>query len=88
MVREAFRWYNSPDSGVAGGGTDCKCIHESKVRSLEEAFDQYGVQAEVRVCPEADHAFSNDTRPDVYNALAAQDAWTRALGLLSRTLQS
>ena len=88
LVRKAFRWYNSPDSGVAGGGTDRKCIHESKVRTLEEAFEQYGVQAEVRVYPEADHAFFNDTRPDVYNAPAAQDAWTRALGLLSRTLKS
>lgn len=69
------------------GGKD-KWINESKVRPLEEAFDQYGVQGEVRVYPEADHAFFNDTRPDVYNAPAAQDAWTRALGLLSRTLKS
>lgn len=69
------------------GGKD-RWINESKVRTLEEAFERYGVQGEVRVYPEADHAFFNDTRPEVYNAPAAQDAWTRALGLLSRTLKS
>jgi carboxymethylenebutenolidase len=65
-----------------------KWINEAKVRTLEEAFERYGVQGEVRVYPEADHAFFNDTRPEVYNAPAAQDAWIRSLGLLSRTLKS
>ena len=69
------------------GGKD-RWINESKVRALEEAFERYGVQGEVRVYPDADHAFFNDTRPDVYHAAAAQDAWTRTLGLLSRTLKS
>ncbi len=56
--------------------------------ALKEAFQQYGVNGEVRIYPDAGHAFFNDTRPDVYNAAAAQDAWTRALGLFSRTLKS
>jgi len=28
---------------------------------------------------DADHAFFNDTRPEVYNAEAAADAWRRVL---------
>lgn len=31
---------------------------------------------------EADHAFANDRRPDVYNAEAAKQAWDRGLALL------
>ena len=69
------------------GGKD-RWINAPKVQKLKEAFQQYGVHGEVRIYPDADHAFFNDTRPDVYNPAAAQDAWTRALGLLSRTLKS
>lgn len=69
------------------GGKD-RWINSAKVEKLKKAFKQFGVHGEVRIYPEADHAFFNDTRPDVYNPAAAQDAWTRALGLLSRTLKS
>ncbi len=69
------------------GGKD-RWINAAKVDKLRKAFQQYGTQAEIRVYPDADHAFFNDTRPEVYHASAAQDAWTRALGLLSRTLKS
>ena len=63
-------------------------INEEKVRTLKDAFERFGVHGEVRVYPDADHAFFNDTRAEVYNAPAAHDAWTRTLGLLSRTLKS
>lgn len=68
------------------GGKD-PWINTAKVEKLKKAFEQYGVNGEVRVYPDASHAFFNDTRPDVYHAAAAQDAWTRALGLLSRALK-
>ncbi|MBI4458735.1 MAG: dienelactone hydrolase family protein, partial [Acidobacteria bacterium] len=69
------------------GGKD-QWINAAKIQKLREAFQKYGVQGEIRVYPDADHAFFNDTRPEVYHAAAAQDAWTRALGLFSRTLKS
>ncbi|HWP84551.1 MAG TPA: dienelactone hydrolase family protein [Terriglobia bacterium] len=69
------------------GGKD-RWINAAKVEKLKQAFQKYGVQGEVRVYPDADHAFFNDTRRDVYHPAAAQDAWTRAIGLLSRTLKS
>ena len=70
-----------------GGGKD-SWINAAKTEKLKDAFQQYGVNGEVRIYPDADHAFFNDTRPEVYNAPAAQEAWTRALGLFSRTLKS
>ncbi len=41
-----------------------------------------GKQIEVVIYPGADHAFFNDTRPEVYNAEAAADAWQRTIDFL------
>ena len=69
------------------GGKD-RWINSEKVERLKKAFQLYNAHGEVRVYPDADHAFFNDTRREVYNPAAAQDAWMRAIGLLSRTLKS
>ena len=69
------------------GGKD-RWINAEKVSRLKQAFEQFGVHGETRIYPDADHAFFNDTRPEVYNPAAAQDAWMRAVGLLSRTLKT
>ena len=69
------------------GGKD-QWINAAKVEKLKKAFERHSIHAEVRVYPDAQHAFFNDTRPDVYDPAAAQDAWTRALGLFSRVLKS
>jgi carboxymethylenebutenolidase len=42
---------------------------------------------EIVTYPGAGHAFFNDTRPDMYRAVAAADAWPRALGFLHRHLR-
>ena len=68
------------------GGKD-RWINSAKVEKLKKAFQQFGIHGEVRIYPEADHAFFNDTRPDVYNPAAAQDAWMRTIALLNRTLK-
>ncbi len=70
------------------GGAKDQWINAAKIERLKKAFHEYSVNGEVRVYADADHAFFNDTRPEVYNAAAAHDAWTRALGLFSRTLKS
>jgi carboxymethylenebutenolidase len=36
---------------------------------------------------DADHAFFNNTRPEVYNAEATADAWRRVLGLFGKHLR-
>jgi carboxymethylenebutenolidase len=53
-------------------------INQEKVSGLEAAAGKFSLPVEV-VSYDADHAFFNDTRPEVYNAAAAQDAWRRVL---------
>ncbi len=53
-------------------------ITPEKVKGLEDAARHHGLPVEV-VSYDADHAFFNDTRPEVYNKGAAEDAWRRVL---------
>lgn len=53
-----------------------------KVKALEEKLRDLGKDVELFIYPGVDHAFFNDTRPEVYDAEAAQQAWTRALSFL------
>jgi carboxymethylenebutenolidase len=60
-------------------------INTEKVNGLIEAARKYDLPIEV-VTYDADHAFFNDTRPEVYNAEAAADAWRRVLDLFRKHL--
>ncbi|HJU53181.1 MAG TPA: dienelactone hydrolase family protein [Pyrinomonadaceae bacterium] len=51
-------------------------ITPEKVNELKEAAHRHKLPVEV-VSYDADHAFFNDTRPEVYNPEAAADAWRR-----------
>ena len=53
-------------------------INEAKVGGLKEVGTKHNLPVEV-VSYDADHAFFNDTRPEVYDAEAAKDAWQRVL---------
>jgi len=57
-----------------------------KMERLREALRRYGKEGEVVIYPGADHAFFNDTRPEVYNREAAEDAWRRVVDFLSEKL--
>jgi carboxymethylenebutenolidase len=48
-------------------------------RKLANDVRAAGGEIELQIYPGVDHAFFNDTRPDVYNASAASDAWRRTL---------
>ena len=60
-------------------------INPEKVRTLEEIAAKHNLPVET-VSYDADHAFFNDTRPQVYDAQAAADAWRRVLELFKREL--
>lgn len=60
-------------------------INTEKVNQLIEATRKYNLPVEV-VTYDADHAFFNDTRPEVYDAVAAADAWRRVLDLFRTNL--
>jgi len=56
------------------------------VRALEEKMKEHGKSVETHIYPGTDHAFFNDTRPEVYDADAAADAWRRTIEFLSTHL--
>jgi carboxymethylenebutenolidase len=68
-------------------GTRDGWINPAKVQSLKNAATKYNLPVET-VSYDADHAFFNDTRPEVYDATAAADAWRRVLELFRVRLQS
>ena len=51
-------------------------INQEKVDGLEEIAAQYHLPVEA-ISYDADHAFCNDTRPEVYDPEAAKDAWQK-----------
>jgi carboxymethylenebutenolidase len=56
------------------------------VRALETQLRDLGKDATLHVHAGADHAFFNDTRPDVYDAAASSLAFGRTLELFRSTL--
>ncbi|HEX8891292.1 MAG TPA: dienelactone hydrolase family protein [Pyrinomonadaceae bacterium] len=62
-------------------------INPEKVNELKEAARKYNLPVEV-ISYDADHAFFNDTRPEVYNPEAAADAWQRVLNFFGERLGS
>lgn len=67
-------------------GENDKGVPPEHGRELAEKLQGMGKEVELVIEPNADHAFFNDTRPEVYNADAAADAWRRTLELFRRTL--
>lgn len=67
-------------------GENDKGVPAEQGRELEQKLRAMGKDVELVVYPAADHAFFNDTRPQVYNADAAADAWRRTLDLFRRSL--
>ena len=60
-------------------------ITPEKVDLLKQVARKHNLPVEA-VSYDADHAFFNDTRPEVYNPQAAADAWQRVLKLFHKHL--
>ena len=56
------------------------------VGALTQEITAAGGTVEMFVYPAAQHAFFNDTRPEVYDAAAAATAWERTIGALRTAL--
>ncbi|MCU1244453.1 MAG: clcD 4 [Acidobacteria bacterium] len=65
------------------GGKD-QGVPAEQGRALAEQIRKLGKSVELHVYPNADHAFFNDDRPEVYNPEAADDAWRRTLDFLRK----
>ena len=66
-------------------GTKDKWINPEKVAELEDIVERHELPLQ-SVKYEADHAFFNDTRPEVYDETAARDAWALVVGHFSSKL--
>jgi carboxymethylenebutenolidase len=66
-------------------GTKDKWINPEKVAQLEDAAERYELPV-TSVKYEADHAFFNNTRPEVYDETAARDAWALVVGFFNDKL--
>ncbi|MEO6335034.1 MAG: dienelactone hydrolase family protein [Pyrinomonadaceae bacterium] len=66
-------------------GTKDAWINAEKVAALEDAAERYELPIH-SVKYEADHAFFNNTRPEVYDETAARDAWGLVIGFFNDKL--
>jgi carboxymethylenebutenolidase len=56
-------------------------------RALEEELRSRGKDATFVIHPGVDHAFFNDTRPEVYNATEAEAAWADTVAFLRESIR-
>lgn len=66
-------------------GTRDGWITPEKVAQLEDVVERFELPVH-SVKYDADHAFFNDTRPEVYNETAARDAWALVVGFFNDNL--
>lgn len=59
-----------------------KFVPPEVVSALAEKVREHGKSIETHIYPGTDHAFFNDTRPEVYDAGASADAWRRTIEFL------
>jgi carboxymethylenebutenolidase len=57
------------------------------VRDLDQQLTRLGKRHEFHTYPDAQHAFFNDTRPEVHDAAASKDAWEKTIAFLRRELR-
>lgn len=62
-------------------------VTPASVKELDHTLTQLGKRHEFHTYPNADHAFFNDERPEVYDAKAAGDAWEKTLAFFRRELK-
>jgi len=75
----SIHWENLKAPIILIYGENDKGVPAEQGRQLEAKLKQLGKNVQLIVYPNADHAFFNDMRPEVYNASAAADAWKRTI---------
>ncbi len=67
-------------------GEEDAIIPTSDVEALRAGIATSGREGEIRLYPDAGHAFMNDARPAMYREEAARDAWPRLVDFLRGAL--
>jgi carboxymethylenebutenolidase len=70
---------------LAHFGRRDKSVNEKTARALIDRIEAAGKSVEAHFY-DAEHAFFNDTRPEVYDRESAELAWRRTLDFLRRSL--
>jgi carboxymethylenebutenolidase len=68
------------------GGQD-QCIPPADVNKFAQTLKQMGKTVDVKIYPDAGHAFENPNNKAGYRARDADDAWTRTVNFLATTLK-
>jgi carboxymethylenebutenolidase len=82
-----FEWENLAGPLLLIYAGNDKNVTAEQGRALEKQLKSMGKEVEVVVYPNTEHAFFNDTRPEVYDAGASADAWKRTLELFRTNLR-
>ena len=80
-----FAELNAPVFGVFAEND--KFVAPDAARALESELQGAGARARFNVYPGVEHAFMNDSRPDVYDAPAAEEAWADLLSFFRAELR-
>jgi len=67
-------------------GDQDRGIPVEAVETMGAALDEAGIENEIHIYENAQHAFFNETRESSYNAEASADAWTRTLAWFEKYL--
>lgn len=81
------QWENLRGPLLLIHGENDKGVPPEQGRELAAKLQELGKDVKVLVYPDADHAFFNDTRPEVYNPQAAADAWKETLQLFRANIK-
>lgn len=76
---------NAPILGSFGGQD--RGITPDDVKKFQQAMEKLGKKIEVKIYPDAGHAFENSTNKQAYRAEDAADAWQRTVAFLAATLK-
>lgn len=79
-----FSKLNAPILGIFGEKDSF--VTPEAVEQLQAQIKQAGGTIEAHTYPNVEHAFFNDTRPEVYNPESAEDAWKRTIEFLQQQL--
>lgn len=76
---------NAPILGIFGAQD--RGITPDDVKKFQQALEQLGKKVEIKIYPDAGHAFENPNNKQGYRAEDAADAWKRTVEYLAKTLK-
>jgi carboxymethylenebutenolidase len=82
---EQLKKINAPILGSFGGQD--RGITPDDVKKFQQTLTQLGKKVEIKIYPDAGHAFENPNNKQGYRADDAADAWKRTLDFLAKTLK-